>query len=57
MKAAEDSLEVVLHGNIVAAAECLYAMSAGSLSELYQAIVDKIVLPSPNRSQIRKLKD
>ena len=56
MKAAEDFLEVVLHGNI-AAAECLYAISAGSLSELSQAIVDKIFLPSPNRSQIRKLKD
>lgn len=60
MKAAEDFLEIVLHGHIVAAAESLYATSDGSLSDLSQAIVDKfvqIVLPSPKSTTTRKPQD
>ena len=60
MKAAEDFLEVVLHGHIVAAAESLYATSGGNLSELSQAIVDKFVqtvLPSPQSATTKKPKD
>ena len=60
MKAAEDFLEIVLHGHIVAAAESLYATSDGSLSDLSQAIVDKfvqIVLPSPKSTTTRKTQD
>ena len=60
MKAAEDFLEIVLHGHIVAAAESLYTTSDGSLSDLSQAIVDKfvqIVLPSPKSTTTRKPQD
>ena len=39
MKAAEDFLEIVLHGHIVAAAESIYATSDGSLSDLSQALL------------------
>ena len=59
MKAAEDFLEVVLHGHIVAAAESLNATSGGRLSKLSQAIIDKfvqIVLPSPESTTIKHKK-
>ena len=63
MKAAEDFLQVVLHGHIVAAAETIRGTSDGSnlsLSELSKAIVDKFVqicVLSPSSPKVTKVKD
>ena len=65
MKAAEDYLQVVLHGYIVAAAETIRSTSTSdgsnlSLSELSKAIVEKFVqicVPSPSSPKVTKVKD
>ena len=63
MKAAEDFLQVVLHGHIVAAAETICGASDGSklsLAELSKAVVEKFVhicVPLPSSPKVAQVKD